>query len=300
MFIGMGPIKVLVFYLAAIHDASPADRPPGRVPRGRSATSPRSGLARRRRPADAAAPFRRRADRRRRDRPARLRHPDGPRPEPRSARSRRRPRRAADAGHLPDGRTAHPEPARASPRPRSSRPRRRPFGDLGSSPRRPRHRAPRPARPLARSTGRTPIRAERRPVVLEQLLGSCSRASRSSSSSSDSAGSGSSTRRLTGPHARAGARPREPHARTRPSCRADLGLVEVRPLLARGPGRHGHALAIAGGLGRARPVRLGQHRVEGRDVRLDRGRDDVRAAGLAAVLARSRARRRCPAARSGR
>ena len=67
----------------------------------------------------------------------------------------------------------------------------------------------------------------------------------------------------------------------------DLGLVEVRPLLARGPGGDGHALAVAGGLGRPGPVRLGEQRVEGRDVGLDGGRDDVRPAGRARVLARA-------------
>ena len=52
------------------------------------------------------------------------------------------------------------------------------------------------------------------------------------------------------------------------------------PLRARVPGR-------GRGLRRAGPVRLAEHRVEGDDVGLDRRRDDVRARGLAAVLARA-------------
>ena len=66
-----------------------------------------------------------------------------------------------------------------------------------------------------------------------------------------------------------------------------LGLVQIRPLLACGAGGDGHALAIAGGLGRAGPVRLAQQQVERRDVGLDGGRDDVWTAGLPRVFARA-------------
>src|SRR4051794_38347373 len=65
----------------------------------------------------------------------------------------------------------------------------------------------------------------------------------------------------------------------------DLLLIEVGALLARRTGRDGHAPTVAGGLGRAFPMGLSQQCVERRDVRLDRGRDDVRAAGLPRVLA---------------
>ena len=100
---------------------------------------------------------------------------------------------------------------------------------------------------------------------------------------------GSSPRRPPRPPRR---RPPAPAARTlalEPGRRVvrDLGLVEVRPLLARGPGGDGHALAVAGGLRRPRPVQFGEQRVEGRDVGLDGGRDDVRPAGRARVLARA-------------
>src|SRR6476661_4324351 len=47
----------------------------------------------------------------------------------------------------------------------------------------------------------------------------------------------------------------------------------------------GAGARLGGGLRRAAPLRLAEHRVEGDDVGLDRRRDDVRATRLADVLA---------------
>src|SRR5204863_7007600 len=62
-----------------------------------------------------------------------------------------------------------------------------------------------------------------------------------------------------------------------------LGIVELAAAAVRFRG--GLLAATAGGLGGAGPVGLGEHRVEGLDVGLDRRRDDVRAPGPAVVQA---------------
>ena len=116
LFVGMGPVKVLVYYLTAIHDATPSvARRVARSGRSRPPRSPPSGLL-----VAGALLMRllhfsgRGARRGGRHRAARLWDPDGAAP-----RTARVPAEAAAVGggahargDLPDGRPAHPEPRR--------------------------------------------------------------------------------------------------------------------------------------------------------------------------------------------
>ncbi len=295
LFVGMGPVKVLVYYLGAIRHASPAL---GRRVALRAVAigdDHRARPPRRRLAADAACSISRAG---RSSSPAGSScSPTGSRPcsiRPRSASGDvAADRGRADArGALPDGRPAHPEPGRASRRPSIFSAEAATVGGLG-------YLVVLVGIVLAiavldlvvlwlvRPAGARDLR-RRGSSCSSRCSGSCSRPSRSSSSSSGSASSGSSTCRpaLTRAAATAAALALEPGRRVV----RRLALVEVRSLLARRAGRDRHAPAVAGGLGRARPVRLAEQRVERRDVGLDRGRDDVRAARLAACTRRSPAR----------
>ena len=237
MFVGMGPVKVLVYYLGATRHASPALGRQVAVRAVGSATivmprPPRGRLA-----ADAPASLLERGpDRGRRDRPARLRHPDRARYCPAQRGRCPADRGRVDArGALPDGRPAHPQPGRD----RGGHhllgrgiDRRRLRLPCHPRRRRPRHRRPGRAGPVARSTGRgTDLTGGDHRARAGARGPACGRRGPAHRHRARPAGD-HRPRRADG----RGAAGAVPSARTRPSCRA--GPRPRRgPLAARGPCR---------------------------------------------------------------